>query len=137
MVLAVLISSARILQGCNLILHRQKYRGPVLPHQEIGRLGQAQRQLSGASSVGDFRFFNISVKRGKGGRTINATVRIVMRTYTMNIPLFSLQPATIGLLLSDDKVNGIRDKLSWEGKYGTADSLQGIKGGEAQPPPLS
>ena len=59
-----------------------------------------------------------------------------MSTYPMYIPLFSLQPATIGLLLLDDKGYGIRDKLSWGGRYRTADSLQGRKGGEAQPLPL-
>ena len=46
----------------------------------------------------------------------------------MDIPLFSLQPDKIGLLLSDDKVDGIRDKLSWGDRYGTEDSLQVIKG---------
>ena len=54
----------------------------------------------------------------------------------MDIPLFSLQPATIGLLLSDDKGDGIWDKLSWGDRYGTAALLQGRKGEEAQPPPL-
>ena len=54
----------------------------------------------------------------------------------MNTPLFYLQPATIGLLLPDDKGDGIGDKISWGDRYGTADSLQGRKGEEAQPPPL-
>ena len=56
----------------------------------------------------DVIFFTIYVKRGKGGITLTATVRIVMSTYPMDIPLFSLQNVTIGLLLSDDKVDGIR-----------------------------
>ena len=52
----------------------------------------------------------------------------------MDIPLFTLQPAAIGLLLSDDKGDGIWDKLSWGDRYGTAASLQGRKGEGAQPP---
>ena len=59
-----------------------------------------------------------------------------MGTYTMDIPLFPLQPETIGLLLSDDKVDGIRDKLSWGYRYGTAASLQGRKWEDTQPPPI-
>ena len=58
-----------------------------------------------------------------------------MSTYLMDIPIFYLHPATIGLLLSDDKGYGIQDKLSWGYRYGTAASLQGRKGEEAQPPP--
>ena len=54
----------------------------------------------------------------------------------MDIPLFYLHPDTVGLLLSDDKGDGIRDKLSWGDRYGTAASFQVRKGGEAQPPPL-
>ena len=54
----------------------------------------------------------------------------------MEIPLFYLQPAKIGLLLSDDKVDGIRYKISWVGRYGTAALLLGRKGEEAQYPPL-
>ena len=54
----------------------------------------------------------------------------------MEISLFSLQPATIGLLLADDKGDDIWDKLSWEVSYGTAALIQGIKGEETQPPPL-
>ena len=38
----------------------------------------------------DARFFTISVKRGKGGRTITTTVQIVMSTYPMDIPLIFL-----------------------------------------------
>ena len=84
----------------------------------------------------DVRFFTISVKRGKGGRTLTATVRIVMSTYPVYIPLFSLQPGTIALLLSDDKGYGIWEKISWGDRCGTADLLQGRKGWEDQPPPL-
>ena len=84
----------------------------------------------------DVRFFTISVKRGKGGRTLTATVRIVMSTYPVYIPLFSLQPGTIALLLSDDKGYGIWEKNSWGDRCGTADLLQGRKGWEDQPPPL-
>ena len=40
------------------------------------------------------------------------------------------------MLLLDDKRYGIRDKLSWGERYGTADSTQGRKGEEAQPPTL-
>ena len=65
----------------------------------------------------DVIFFTISVKRGKEGRTITTTIIIVMSTYPMEIPLFLLQPATIGLLLSDDKGDGIWGKLSWGGMY--------------------
>ena len=54
----------------------------------------------------------------------------------MEIPLFYLQPETIGLILSDDKGDGIWDKVSWGDRYGTAALLQGIKGEETQPPPL-
>ena len=54
---------------------------------------------------------------GKGGLTLTSTVRIVMSTYPMEIPLFLLQPETIGLLLSDDKGDGIWGKLSWGGMY--------------------
>ena len=54
----------------------------------------------------------------------------------MDIPLFPLQPATIGLLLLDDKVDGIRENISWGYRYGTVASLQGRKGEETQPPPL-
>ena len=50
--------------------------------------------------------------------------------------IFSLQPATISLLLSDDKRCGIRYILSCVDRYGTAASLQGRKVEEAQPPPL-
>ena len=83
-----------------------------------------------------FIFFTISENRGKGGRTLTATVRIMMSTYPMDNPLFSLQPATIGLLLSDDKGYGIQDKLSWGYRYGTAASLQGIKWEDTKPPPI-
>ena len=76
------------------------------------------------------------MKRGNGGRTLTVTVQIMMSTYPMDIPLFSLHPETIGLLLWDDKVDGIRDKLSWGDRYGTAALLQDRKGEEAQPPPL-
>ena len=75
-------------------------------------MGQVKRQLSGASFVSDVRFFTIYVKRGKGGRTLTATVRIVMNTYPTDIPLFYLQLVTIGLLLSDDRGDGIWEKLS-------------------------
>ena len=78
-----------------------------------------------------FIFFTISENRGKGERTLTATVRIMMSTYPMDNPLFSLQPATIGLLLSDDKVDGIGENISWGNRYGTAASLQGRKGDEA------
>ena len=54
----------------------------------------------------------------------------------MDIPLFSIQPETIGLLLSDDKVDGIRGKISWGNSYGTSTLLQDIKGEENQPPPI-
>ena len=50
--------------------------------------------------------------------------------------MFSLLTATIGLLLSDDKGDGISVKLSWEYRYGTEVLLQGRKVEEAQPPPL-
>ena len=76
----------------------------------------------------DVRLFTISLKRGKGGRTLTATGQILMSTYPMDIPLFSLQPEKICLILSDDKVDGIRGKLSWGDRYGTEDSLQVIKG---------
>ena len=59
-----------------------------------------------------------------------------MSTYPMEIPLFTLQPAIIGLLLSDDKGDGIQEKLSLGDRYGTAAFLQVRKGEEAQPPPL-
>ena len=72
----------------------------------------------------DVRFFTISVKRGKGGSTLTTNVRIVMSTYPMGIPLFPLQLETIGLLLSDDKVDGIWEKLSWGDRYGTSYLLQ-------------
>ena len=68
--------------------------------------------MSGESSVGDVRFFTISVKCGKEGCTLTATVRIGMSTYPTEITLFTLQNATIGLLLSNDKGDGIWDKLS-------------------------
>ena len=55
--------------------------------------------------------FIISVKRGKGGCTITDTVRIVMSTYPMDIPLFSLYPVTVGFLLSYDKGDVIGEKL--------------------------
>ena len=70
------------------------------------------------------------------GRTLTATVRIVISTYPMEIPLFPLQLATIGLLLSYDKRDGIQDFFSWGDRYGTAYSLQGRKGKEAQPLPI-
>ena len=54
----------------------------------------------------------------------------------MDIPLFSLQPTSMGLLLSYDKGYGIREFFSWGDRYGTAASLQGRKGEEAQPPHL-
>ena len=54
----------------------------------------------------------------------------------MDIPLFSLQPEKNGLLLSDDKVDGIGVKLSWGERYGTAASLQDRKEEVAQPPHL-
>ena len=54
----------------------------------------------------------------------------------MYITSLLLQPVIIGLLLSNDKVDGIWDKISWEDRYGTAASLQGSIGDEAQPPPL-
>ena len=76
------------------------------------------------------------MKRGKGRRTLTDNVRIVMGIYPMEIPLFPLQPATIGLLMSDDKGYGIRYTLSWGYRYGTADFLQGRKGEEDQPPSL-
>ena len=41
----------------------------------------------------DVILFTIYVKRGKGARTLTVTVRIVMSTYPMDIPLFSLHPA--------------------------------------------
>ena len=50
--------------------------------------------------------------------------------------MFFLLTATIGLLLSDDKGDGIWVKLSWEYRYGTEVLLQGRKVEEAQPPPL-
>ena len=59
-----------------------------------------------------------------------------MSTYPMDIPLFLLQPVIIGLILLDDKGDGIQDKISWGGSYGTADSIQERKGEEAQPPPI-
>ena len=59
-----------------------------------------------------------------------------MITYPMDIRLFSLQTATIVLLLLYYKGYGIQDKLSWGDSYGTAVLLQVIKGEEAQPPPL-
>ena len=73
---------------------------------------------------------------GSGGAHTHATVRILMITYTMYIPLLSLQPETIGLLLSDDKWESIQDKLSWGDRYGTSSLIQGKKGEKAQPPPL-
>ena len=54
----------------------------------------------------------------------------------MDIPSFFLQPTTIVLLLSDDKGDGIRDKLSWGDRYGTAASLQVRKGEGSQPPSI-
>ena len=54
----------------------------------------------------------------------------------MDIPLFSLQTETIGLLLSDDKGYGIWDKLAWGYSYDTAALIQGRKGDEDQPQPL-
>ena len=84
----------------------------------------------------DVRFLTISVKRGKGRRTLTDNVRIVMGIYPMEIPLFPLQPATIGLLLSYDKVDGIREKISSGDKYGTKALLQVRKGEGDQPPPL-
>ena len=54
----------------------------------------------------------------------------------MDIQFISLQPATIGLILSDDNGEVIQDKILWGDRYGTAASLQGRKGGETQPPPL-
>ena len=60
----------------------------------------------------------------------------MISTYPMDNPLLSLHPVTIGFLLSDDKGDGIRDKLSCVGRYGTADSLHGRKGEEDQPQPL-
>ena len=59
-----------------------------------------------------------------------------MGTYTTDIPLFTLQPTTIGLILSYDKGYGIWYKISWGDRYGTAALLQVRKGEEAQPPPL-
>ena len=41
----------------------------------------------------------------------------------------------IGLLLSDDKGDGIQDKISWGDRYGTSALLQGRKGEEAQNTP--
>ena len=38
----------------------------------------------------DVRLFTISVKRGKGGSTPTDTVRILMSTYPMDIPLYSI-----------------------------------------------
>ena len=84
----------------------------------------------------DVRLFTISVKCEKWGRTLTVTVRIVMNTYPMEIPLFPLQPTKIGLILSDDKGDGIRGKFSLGDRYGTAALIQGIKGEETQPPPL-
>ena len=54
----------------------------------------------------------------------------------MDIPLFPLQPAKIGLLMLDDKGDGIWDKLSWGDRYGIAALLQVRKGEEVQHPPL-
>ena len=68
----------------------------TIPHTVNG--GSAECFKTGHVNS-DFRFFPISVKRGKGGHTLTATFRIVMRTYPMEIPSFSLQPATIVLLL--------------------------------------
>ena len=82
------------------------------------------------------RFYTIYAKRGNVGRTLIATFRIMMSTYPMDIPLFSLKPEKIGLLLWDDKVDGIWYKISWGDRYGTAASLQDRKGEEAQPTTL-
>ena len=76
----------------------------------------------------DVRFFTISVNRGKEGITLTATVRIVMSTYPIDIPLFPLQRAIIGLLLSDNEGDGIWDKLSWKDRYRPAALIQGKKG---------
>ena len=54
----------------------------------------------------------------------------------MEIPLFSLQPTKIGLLLSDDKRGFIWDKISWEDRYGTAALLKCRKGEETKPTTL-
>ena len=59
-----------------------------------------------------------------------------MSTYTMDIPLFSLYPVTIGFLLSYDKGDVIGDKIYWGDRYGTADLLQGRKGEDTLPPPI-
>ena len=76
------------------------------------------------------------MKGGKEGRTLTVTVRIVTRTYTMEITLFYLQPATVGLLLSYYYGYGTWDKISWGDRYGTAALLQIRKRKDAQPPPL-
>ena len=54
----------------------------------------------------------------------------------MDIPLFYLQPATIGLIMSDYKGDGIQDKMSCGNRYGTSDSIQGRNADQAQLPHL-